>query len=174
MKNIKTLLVALLVASSGILVGCDDGSNTDVATGDSGGSGDTTGTNTNPCAGGNVLVVSSSPDDAAKLCVGWSAAKVYGSVTACVTALSTIMSAATAQAECSTSMTVAQCADYEHQFVDSAGVKHGFTVGTKGYYDVLTNFGIWDTATFCPAGQTVPVYCNARGEFGTCFFKGCP
>ena len=172
MKNIKNLLVTLLVVSSGILAGCDNGGNTDVAETGAGGTAGTTGTN--PCAGSNVLVVSSSPDDAAKLCVGWSAAKGYNSLAECVTALTPTLTAATAQAECSTSMTAAQCADYENYFVDSAGVHHGYVIGTEGYYTVLKGFGILDMSTVCPAGQTEHVYCDALGSGGTCFFKGCP
>lgn len=135
-------------------------------------------TPSNPCAG-SPAIVSSSPDEAAKLCVGWSAVKVYKSYDACVTALTPTLTVATAQAECSTTMTGAQCADYDHNFVDSAGVTHGYFFKTSGYYTVLDFFGILDVSTRCdvstfygPNPYDYP-YCNAKGEYGTCFFKGC-
>ena len=60
-------------------------------------------------------------------------------------------------------MTAAQCADYENQFVDSAGVKHGYWLGIEGNYHVLKSFGIFDEAAFCPAGQASRPYCDALG-----------
>lgn len=175
-KVLKVLAIGVTAAVLGhILAGCDSGGEQDVAGGDASATKVDTGTTViNPCDSDNVLIVSSSPEAAAKLCVGWSAAKVYGSVAACVTALSATMPAATAQAECATSMTAAQCADYEHYFVDSAGVQHGYGIGTQGDYTVLKYFGILDIAIVCKSGQKSPAYCSSRGLYGTCFFKGCP
>ena len=95
MKNIKNLLVTLLVVSSGHSRRLRQRWQHRCCRDRRGRDGRNTGTN--PCAGSNVLVVSSSPDDAAKLCVGWSAAKGYNSLAECVTALTPTLTAATAR-----------------------------------------------------------------------------
>ena len=174
MKNTLTILVEVLALalSGSILAGCDDGGNTDVVTSDSGNTEVVTsdsGSAGDPCSTENVIVVSSSPADALKLCVGWSALKAgayvgaqpYASVAACVASLSATMSESQAQAECTTSMTAAECADWAHDFVDSAGVKHAFTVkDTAGSTTVLVAFVIWTEG--CQTGVSDRPRCNGQ------------
>lgn len=171
MKNTFFVLAALLTASGSILAGCDAGGNSD---GPQGGS---SGTTTDyPCQGWNLQVVVTTPVEALKMCVGWSASKFYPTNAACVADLSKTLTKDKAQAECSpsVSMTEAECSDWEHDFVDSVGVNHAYVYATPpgSYYQKLTNFGVAPPAKPCPTDGTAhpsrPV-CDGEGEFVACY-----
>jgi hypothetical protein len=130
------------------------------------------------CADPNTVIVASTPAEAAKLCVGWSVAKLSTDVASCVAGLvaAGTMPESMAQIECTTSMTEAQCSDWEHQFIGSSGAKHGFWFARKvdGTL-VLSGFGIWGQAQeqFCPTDtQPARPYCDGNSESSTVYFSG--
>ena len=146
MKNIaKTLAIGITFAIVGYcLAGCD-GTST---------SGD--GTGIDPCSDPQVVIVTSanlgtqysSPTSdpvvgAQRQCVGWTANKLLGSsnpvqCASIMTWYGPEMTKTTAQAECAVVMTSDECVDTAHDFVDAAGVKHGYRVDSGE----LVEFGI--------------------------------
>jgi hypothetical protein len=173
MKNIKTLLVTLLVASSCILAGCGSGGNTDV-TMTYGGLG------ANPCPGHGVAVIGTTNTRgqttpavqyAQQLCVGWSVGTQYADEASCVASLTTAnygLTTAQAQAECSHTMTAAECADVEHDYVDSVGVKHMFVLSSTTTNRYLTGFWVMGdcsgtgTTPLCSGSDYVGVGCTSN------------
>jgi len=142
---VKILAIGILFAALGHLcAGCDGTTE----------SGD--GTGSNPCLDPQVVIVTSAILDsqfssptsdpimgAQRQCIGWTADKVMGSSNPVQCAFITMeygpgMTMSTAQAECAVVMTQAECADTAHDFVDTAGVKHGYRVDSGQ----LVEFGI--------------------------------
>lgn len=141
MKTTKTriaqLALGMFIALCGyLLAGCDGGT---------GGQGSTGFTDSPACAKADAIHVisldqhfASSADEssyiaakALQLCDGWSAGTHFPTNPAtgatCAQQLATMgLSQSQAAAECSHAMTAAECSDVEHDFVDSAGVKHVF------------------------------------------------
>jgi hypothetical protein len=164
MRNLlKTILIGICFALLWHCLASCDGS---------GGGGADAG---NPCEGLNVIVVV--PINGVQpaqmmlnLCVGWSAAKKYGGVDACVAELTKTLGAAKATAECNTAMTEAECRDEAHDFVDSAGVPHWYGISsTAGYTMAITSFDIGTNAA-----RTYPTtaICTTVGSSGVCL-EGC-
>lgn len=193
MKNaikqvLKVLAIGIVAAILGhILSGCDSGGD-GFAPPDAlpSANPDALPSVTNPCAEPSVVIAQVSVADAnkgitdvgalaMKLCVGSSVVSLYkGDVSACVSAYSTAiagspefkpLTVAQAQAECTTSMTEAQCKDGIHRFVDAAGVQHVFSVDQ---YKQLNGFGVWNG---CTAGFYEPIICTPGGMV---LSTGCP
>jgi len=105
---------------------------------------------------------------ARQLCVGWSASHYFSD---CSTMLVKQygMSQSQATAECNTSMTASQCEDWEHDYVDSAGVRHMYSVvqGCQGQCLNLGGFYIMSDNT--TSGSPI---CTVVGDGDTCI-SGC-
>jgi hypothetical protein len=165
MKNLlKTLVIGIFFAILGhCLAGCDGASDGP--------------DKVNPCEGANVVVVVTvngvqPAQMMLNLCVGWAAAKQYGGVDACVTELSKTLGRVAATEECHTSMTVTECKDEAHNFVDSAGVTHWYGVSeTAGYTMAITSFGLGAVGNTPPTNTPTPI-CTAKGQYGVCL-EGC-
>ena len=162
MTNIlKTLAIGILAAILGHLcAGCD-------GTGGDGGVGG------DPCSDPQVVVVTSATLNgqtadpiagAQGLCVGWTAGFATGAGTdasRCAYGVAEYgpTTQAVAQSECKVVMTSVECADAAHDFVDSAGVMHGYVVATGG---TLAKFEILYSLT--PADAHPPV-CTSSGVY---------
>jgi hypothetical protein len=174
MTNTTKILTLLVLV--GILAGCDDGSNPEIATGGTGGS-----AATNPCSGSKAVVFEGSTAalqaEVKSLCVGWTATSpnpaytwtetftsnnTYGfwsTSRSCIAGIpySTYFSSAQIKAECTLPLTLAECADVAHDFVDSVGVKHGLLVVNRklaGFFYMAS----WDLTAAIPA-------CTVDGVF---------
>ena len=147
--RVAQLGLGLLAALCGyLLVGCDGGGG---ATGIAGF------TDSPACAKADAIHVISTDQNFAtaadesnyivarafQLCVGWSAGTRYPTQPDGTTCAQQLMLAGLLQsqatAECAHVMTEAECSDVQHDFVDSAGVKHTFLTVSR---TTVTEFGL--------------------------------
>ena len=170
------VLGILVVLCTYLLVGCDGGAGgTDVDGGaDAGVHADTGHTDTtpatNPCLGSNVVVVTTSSsgaspaDEIKSLCVGKALEHNFSSHSDCTSFYNSrlqLWSWAVADAECSHVMTVAECSDVMHDYIDSVGIKHGLVLSTD---NGITGFGMLLDES--GQGITTRAVCTAKGSSG--------
>jgi hypothetical protein len=144
-EKVLTGVLAVLAALAGLLLAGCDGASGETGPVRDAGTGEVQG---NPCAGPSVVVVQdvvennvlvSPAQQAMALCAG------------------------------TASMTAAQCSDAGHDYVDSAGVKHSFTLRGDSYAWYLASFIVMPTT--CASWDAICA--NGVGQYATYLGKHC-